>query len=82
MLLNAYQATGDKKHLYRALAFQHTVLATPLLSSLPLMRKPQPGPSAVWSFWTGSVESAILIWTDLLYRPPTNASMTGWSPAL
>jgi hypothetical protein len=82
MLLNAYQATGDETHLYRALAFQHTVLATPLLSALPLMRRPQPGPGAVWSFWTGSVESAIFLWTDLLYRPPMNASMTGWSPAL
>ena len=46
------------------------------------MRLPQPEPNGPWQFWTGSVESAIELWTDLLYRGPRNASETGWETAL
>ena len=76
-----YREQADRQ-LYRALQFEHTVLSHPLLSDLKQMRQPQPLPDAPWLFWTGSVESAIELWTDLLYRGPGNASMTGWAAAL
>ena len=41
--------------------------------------QPQPLPNGPWAFWTGSIESAIELWTDLLYRGPANASETGWT---
>lgn len=76
------------KYTYRALQFQEQVLGQPLLSNLDEMRVMQPGGGSVnasesaWSFWTGSVESAVLLWTELLHRGPANASLTGWEPAL
>ena len=82
MQLFAAKLTGDLKYRYRALAFQETVLGSPLLSDLDQMRQPQPLPNAPWGFWTGSVESSIELWTDLLYRGPANASMTGWEATL
>ncbi len=82
MQLYAGKLTGNPKYVARALSFQHLVLATPLLSGLATMRQPQPLPEGPWSFWTGSIESAIELWTDLLYRGPANASATGWAPAL
>ena len=82
MQLHAARATGNATYLYRALAFQSLVLQTPLLSELATMRQPQPPPDAPWQFWTGSIESAIELWTDLLYRGPTNASETGWEATL
>ena len=78
----AAKMTGDPKYLYRALAFQQIVLDAPLLSDLDQMRQPQPLPDAPWQFWTGSIESAIELWTDLLYRGPANASATGFEPSL
>ena len=76
-------ATADgRRYLYRALQFQRTVIGTPLLSDLGQMRQPQPGPEAPWSFWTGSIESAVLLWTELLYRGAPNATLTGWQPRL
>eukprot|EP00966_Prymnesium_polylepis_P067986 1580338-Prymnesium_polylepis.1 len=59
MMLYAARVTGDAKYLYRALSFQQTVLAHPLLSDLTTMRQPQPLPDGPWQFWTGSIESAI-----------------------
>lgn len=82
MQLYAARMTSDPMYLYRALAFQKSVLSSPLLSGLTKMRQPQPAPSGVWQFWTGSVESAVELWTDLLYRGPENASMSGWQPEL
>ena len=82
MQLYASKLTGDLKYRYRALAFLGTVLSTPLLSNLTQMRQPQPLPNAPWGFWTGSIESSIELWTDLLYRGPANASMTGWEARL
>jgi lantibiotic modifying enzyme len=82
MQLYAAKLTGDLKYRYRALAFLGTVLSTPLLSNLTQMRQPQPLPNAPWGFWTGSIESSIELWTDLLYRGPANASMTGWEARL
>uniref|UniRef100_A0A7S3AGL7 Uncharacterized protein n=1 Tax=Haptolina ericina TaxID=156174 RepID=A0A7S3AGL7_9EUKA len=82
MMLHAARVTADAKYLYRALSFQQTVLSTPLLSDLKKMRQPQPLPDGPWQFWTGSIESATELWTDLLYRGPTNARETGWDPAL
>jgi hypothetical protein len=82
MQIHAWQVTSDEKYLHRALAFQTLVLQTPLLSQLSVMRLPQPEPNGPWQFWTGSVESAIELWTDLLYRPLRNASETGWAPSL
>ena len=67
---------------HRAIQFQNLVLAHPLLSGLDQMRRPQPEPEAAWSFWTGSIESAVLLWTELLYRGVANASLTGWQPRL
>lgn len=67
---------------HRAIQFQLLVLAHPLLSDLDQMRRPQPEPEAAWSFWTGSIESAVLLWTELLYRGVANASLTGWQPRL
>ena len=46
------------------------------------MRQPQPPPDAPWQFWTGSIESAIELWTDLLYRGAHNATETGWAARL
>ena len=82
MQLHAARATRNATYLYRALAFQRLVLQTPLLSDLASMRQPQPLPDGPWQFWTGSVESAIELWTDLLYRGPANASETGWEARL
>lgn len=82
MQLHAAKVTGDLKYVHRALRFQETVLGTPLLSALDQMRQPQPLPDGPWIFWTGSVESAIELWTDLLHRAPANVSMTGWAPKL
>ena len=82
MQLYAARVTGDPKYLYRALSFQQTVLANPLLSDLKQMRQPQPLPDGPWQFWTGSIESAIELWTSLLYRGPANASETGWDAKL
>lgn len=82
MQLYAAKRTGNAKYLYRALAFHSVVITTPLLSDLEQMRQPQPLPDAPWSFWTGSIESSIELWTDLLYRGPAKASMTGWEAAL
>ena len=82
MQLYAAKVTGDARYLYRAIAFQQLVATTPLLSDLQTMRQPQPLPNAPWSFWTGSIESAAFLWTDLLYRGPWNASLTGWEAAL
>ena len=82
MMLNAARVTGDAKYLYRALSFQDTVLSHPLLSDLTKMRQPQPLPDGPWQFWTGSIESAIELWTDLLHRGPANASETGWDARL
>jgi len=82
MQLYAAKLTGDAKYAYRALAFQRTVVTSGLLSNLTLMRQPQPEPDGPWQFWTGSVESAIMLWTDLLFRETAQASMTGWEPAL
>jgi len=70
------------KYIYRALEFQRQVLAHPLLSDLEQMRVMQPPPEAAWSFWTGSVESAVLLWAELLHKAPANASLTGWEPSL
>jgi hypothetical protein len=82
MQLYAAQVTGNTTYAYRALAFQDTVLGTPLLSDPARMRQPQPLPDGPWQFWTGSTESAILLWTDLLHRGPRDASMSGWMPQL
>ena len=82
MQLYAAKLTGEAKYVYRALAFQQAVLDVPLLSDPAVMRQPQPPPDAPWAFWTGSIESAIELWTDLLARGPDNASLTGWEPAL
>ena len=57
-------------------------MRTALLSDPTTMRQPQPLPDGPWQFWTGSYESAIELWTDLLHRGPRNASETGWMPAL
>mmetsp|Transcript_23562 Transcript_23562/g.60231 ORF Transcript_23562/g.60231 Transcript_23562/m.60231 type:complete len:229 (+) Transcript_23562:3-689(+) len=78
----AAKMTGEPRYLYRALAFQQIVLDTPLLSDVEQMRQPQPLPDGPWQFWTGSIESAIELWMDMLYRGPGNASMTGFEPAL
>lgn len=82
MQLHAYHVTSDPKYAYRALAFQRTVLGSPLLSDLRAMRQPQPLPDGPWGFWTGSVESAIELWTDLVHRGARNASETAWEPRL
>eukprot|EP01063_Lacrimia_lanifica_P015015 TRINITY_DN2166_c0_g1_i2.p1 TRINITY_DN2166_c0_g1~~TRINITY_DN2166_c0_g1_i2.p1 ORF type:complete len:497 (+),score=169.31 TRINITY_DN2166_c0_g1_i2:59-1492(+) len=82
MQLHAAQATGNRTYAYRAVAFQETVLRTPLLSSLGHMRQPQPLPNGPWQFWTGSVESAIELWADLVYRGAAGAQETGFSPLL
>ena len=75
-------AQEAERYIYRALAFQQTVLAHPILSDLDQMRQPQPLPDGPWQFWTGSIESAIELWTELLHRGPANASLTGWAPHL
>ena len=80
--LYAASVTSDAKYLYRALSFQQTVLDHALLSDLDTMRVPQPLPEGPWQFWTGSIESAIELWTDLLYRGPAKVSFTGWAAAL
>ena len=87
MQLHAARVTGDPKYAYRALAFQRLVLATPLLSDPSRMRQPQPLPDGPWQFWTGSMESAVLLWTDLLHRRDGSSNvsdvrMTGWDPEL
>ena len=82
MTLHAAKLTSDPKYLYRALAMQRVVLGHPLLSDLQSMRQPQPLPDGPWQFWTGSIESAIELWTDLLWRGPRNVSETGWEAAL
>ena len=59
------------------------MLSTPLLSDLDKMRVPQPAAEGEpWRLWTGSIESAIELWGDLLYRGPWNASFTGWEPLI
>ena len=70
------------KYIYRGLSFQQTVLSHPILSGLTTMRQPQPMPEGPWSFWTGSVESAVELWADLLHRGPANVSLTGWQAEL
>ena len=82
MLLNAGQVTGNQTYMYRALAFQDLVANTPLLSDPSVMRQPQPLPEGPWQFWTGSYESAIELWTDLIYRGVANASETGFMAKL
>ena len=82
MLLHAANVTGNATYLYRALAFTQLVLQTPLLSALDEIRVPQPAAQDEWTFWPGSVESAIELWADLLYRGPREASETGWAPRL
>ena len=78
----AGNTTLADKFAYRAVQFQEIVLAHPLLSDLAKMRKPQPVPSGPWQFWTGSIESAIMLWTDLVFRGPSNATHTGWAAGL
>ena len=70
------------KYRHRGLAFQAKVVSTPLLSDPNLMRQPQPEPSGPWQYWTGSYESAIVLWSDLLYKQPFEESLTGWTPKL
>ena len=82
MQLYAHRMTNNETYLYRAIAFQQTVLGHALLSDLASMRQPQPQPDAVWQFWTGSVESAIGLWTDMLYRGADDVRMTGWFPQI
>jgi len=82
MQLYASKVLGDPMYTYRALAFLKTVLDTPLLSDLDQMRQPQPLPDTPWQFWTGSIESSIELWTDILYRGAANASETGFEAAL
>ena len=82
MQLYAHRMTNNETYLYRAIAFQQTVLGHALLSDLTSLRQPQPQPDAVWQFWTGSVESAIGLWTDMLYRGADDVRMTGWFPQI
>ena len=63
MQIYMYKQTKDEKYLYRALSFQEFVSQTPELSDIDLMRKPTPNP---YYFYSGSIESAIMLWTDLL----------------
>ena len=73
------RARATERHAY---SFQQTVLAHPLLSDLDHMRVMQPLPEGPWSFWTGSIESAIELWADLLHRGAANASLSGWQAGL
>ena len=78
----ASHALNARPPLFTPPSFATQVLETPLLSDLSVMRQPQPLPDGPWQFWTGSVESAIELWTDLLFRGPRAASETGWSEKL
>lgn len=82
MQLYAHRVTKNDTYLYRAIAFQTTVLDQPILSDLDTMRRPQPEPDTPWQFWVGSIESAIMLWTDMIYRGPSDVRMTGWFPQI
>ena len=63
MQIYLYKLTGNLRYIDRALKFQEFVAKTPELSEVGEMRVPTPNP---YSMYTGSWESAIMLWADLL----------------
>lgn len=81
MQLRLAQLLGEKKYVYRALQFQRFVMSYPPLYDLDLMRRPTPNP---YNMYTGSWESAVMLWSDLLAtaNDPAQARMPAYVPGL
>ena len=82
MQIYLYKLTGDLRYMDRALKFQDFVANTPDLSEVDKMRVPTPNP---YSLYTGSWESAIMLWADLLAVVDddfTKLTMPAYEPAI
>ena len=82
MQIYVYKLTGDLKYIDRALKFQEFVASTPDLFEVGKMRVPTPNP---YSMYTGSYESAIMLWADLLAVVDddfTHLTMPGYEPSI
>ena len=82
MQIYVYKLTGDLKYIDRALKYQEFVASTPDLFEVGKMRVPTPNP---YSMYTGSYESAIMLWADLLAVIDddfTHLTMPGYEPSI
>ena len=82
MQIYLYKMSKNPKYMDRAIKFQQFVSQTPDLYDLKKMRIPTPNP---FGLYTGSYESAIMLWVDLLTvknNDFTTLFMPGYEPML